>query len=873
MKAYNQLTMTKYFLRVIALLIIFAYSSCGFRKSSAKPKGVVPFTKKEYDSLRSVMLNVNFKSNQVSELVNRLMKETEGLAESNELAKRQKLLVLYYLKVNDYEKADFFLDKVQKYYKKSEKWADYISLSKIRCISFRGRKKYTEMEAVLKEAIEISERENVKPYDLLPIHELSVFYSYDLGKHQEGIKYGSLFFDKLKDFRVTEKNKKLYDSIKIQTVDVLNLTLGKSYINVNDLDNAYKHLKLAEEGFLELGDDQKLIRVYGNLIEYYLKTGELDRVKHTKTQYLNYNSKRNNFLIGSNKKIAEDNIDLMKEEREGLVVKEANKRRLLIIGSLGTFLLLVIIFQRYFLKLKYEKERIHLALEKEQEFKKFRASLFINIAHEIRTPLSLILGYIDLSEDQSISESELEKYLGEIKRKSNKIINNISDIISLLKEDKKEEEVKLENVIIEPFLQQLFFSFESVAKIKSIELNYNVELPTNYSIRTNLNKLESLISNLISNAIKFSPKNATVTFIAFLKNDLFHIQVIDEGSGISKENQKHIFSKFYQEEKLGKSEGFGIGLAIVKDIVDTLQGSISVESTEGQGATFKVELPVVGQEEIQEKEIITKKIKNEKNGVIPLPNSVFNKGSKLLIVEDNPYMVDYYEKILSKFFRCDFAFNGEEGLEKLSNKEYDLIISDVMMPKMNGIEFRKNMKGMSINGRTPFIMVTALGYEENKIEAFNIGIDDYIVKPFSKKELIARINCLIENKQKREEWVLSSEEEESEIETFEERNLRELQELILENIHREDFSVAELAEKVNFSQRQLERITKKLTGLTPVKFVLEIRLQEAYKKIKNKEEADVNNVRYSIGMKSASYFSVKFKERFGISPSELLKDG
>ncbi|CAM1366140.1 hybrid sensor histidine kinase/response regulator transcription factor [Tenacibaculum xiamenense] len=849
------------------------YSSCSFRKSRVNQAEVIPFTKKEYDSLRNVMLNVNLKSNKISELVNKLLKETDGVINPNELAKRQNLLVLYYLKVNDYEKADILLDKIQDYYKENKKWAEYVTLSKIRCISLRGRKKYTEMEIVLKEAIEISERENVKPYDLLPLHELSVFYSYDLGKHQEGIKYGKLFFNELEDFHSTKETQKVYDSIKRYTIDVLNLTMGKSYIQVNDLENAYKHLKLAEKEFVEENDVKKIIRVYANFIEYYLKTGELEKVKDVKTKYLNYNSELNNFLITSNKKIAEDNINLMKEEREGLVVKEENKRRMLIIGSLGTFLLLVIIFQRYFLKLKYEKERIHLALEKEQEFKKFRASLFINIAHEIRTPLSLILGYIDLSEDQSINESELEKYLIEIKRKSNKIISNISDIISLLKEDKKEEDVKLENVIIEPFLQQLFFSFESVAKIKSIELNYNVELPTNYSLKTNLNKLESLISNLVSNAIKFSPKNSTITFTAFLEGDLFHIHVKDEGSGISKENQKHIFSKFYQEEKLGKSEGFGIGLAIVKDIVDTLQGNISVESEEGKGAIFKVEFPVINQEENKEREIITKKIKNEKNGVITLSESVFNKGSKLLIVEDNPYMIDYYEKILSKFFRCDFAFNGEEGLEKLSNKEYDLIISDVMMPKMNGIEFRKNMKNLSINKRAPFIMVTALGYEENKIEAFNIGIDDYIVKPFSKKELIARINCLIENKQKREEWVQSSDEVEKEIETFEERNLRELQELILENIHREDFSVAELAERVNFSQRQLERITKKLTGLTPVKFVLEIRLQEAYKKIKNKEEADVNNVRYSIGMKSASYFSVKFKERFGISPSELLKDG
>ena len=861
--------MSRFFLRILTAFILLTISSCGYRIGDQKKNEIPPLTKKEYDSIRSIVLYVNLKTNKVSKIINNLIEDIDRLKDSSEIIRRQNLLAIYYIKLDDFKKADDLLNSIQRFYKNNEKWVDYVISSKIRCITLRGRKRYEEMEKILKEAISIAKEKNVKLYDLLPLHELSVFYSYDVGRFKEGIKYGKDFLKKLEKYSKADVSKKVYDSIKLQCFNVINLTLGRSYIEDNDLDSAYKHLKLAEKGFIEDNDLKKIIRVYHNLIEYYFKKGELDKFKEAKDKYLNYSLRLSSFLIASNNRITEDNMNLMNQERKSLAIKEQGKRKSLIIATLGTLILLLIIFQRYFLKLKYEKENIHLALDKEQEFKKLRASLFINIAHEIRTPLSLILGYIDLSENKNISNTELEEYLDEIKRKSNKIINNISDVIFLLKQEKEEEKIKLESLLIEPFLRQLFLSFESVAKIKNIELNYTVELPQNFYLKTNLNRLESLICNLISNAIKFSRTNSSVTFIAYLENDHFHLDVKDQRGKISEENQIHPSNNIYEKEN-DNAEELGIELVIVKDIVKALNGTIKIVNEENQETIFKVKFPIDKHHSVQKTETITRTIENNEFSLPPFER-LFNKGYQLLVVEDNPYMVDYYEKILSKTFRCDFAFNGEEGIEKLSSKEYDLIISDVMMPKMDGIEFRKKMNDLSMNQRTPFIIVTALKYEENKIEAFNIGIDDYIIKPFNKNELIARINCLIENKQKREGCIQLSDKIEEKVETYDEKKLRELKEIIIENIHREDFSVTDLVEIVNSSQRQLERVIKKLTGLTPVKFILEIRLQEAYKKIRNKEEADINNVRYSIGMKSASYFSIKFKERFGIRPSELLK--
>ncbi|MGG8495738.1 response regulator [Tenacibaculum sp. TC6] len=859
-------------LYLFKLLIVFeliTLLSCqSYKEKYEVSESITTLSEKEFDSVRNILV-VNNKPYQVSKTIHQLIKELEIVKNPHELAKRYRLIAGYFMLTSDFKNADTYLKKLEEYYKDFEKWNEYVSLSKTIAMSYRGQKRYNEIEEVLKNGITIAENKKVVIYDLIPIHELSVFYSYDVGQHEKAIEYGEVFLEKLAQYDYLKINREVFNAIKDENLSVINLILGKSYTQVNELDKAYNHLKDAAEEYTAKGDLEKIERVHSNFIDYYLKKNDLPKIKEHKEKYLEYHKKHKDSLIASFKKISEAKLSLAEAEKEVLVVKESNKTKLIILSAIGALLLLAIIFERYFLKLKYEKEKISLELEKEHDFNKFRAELFMNIAHEIRTPISLILGYLDLSSEKSINNKELKKYLKEIRNKSAKVVNNISDIISLLKEEKKQEEIIMEHVIIEPFLQQLFFSFESIAKIKSIELNYEAALPINYAIQTNTNKLESLINNLVGNAIKFSPQKATVTFKVFLQDYFMHIHIIDQGSGICPESQKNIFDKFYQEDKKGKSEGFGIGLAIVKDIVDKLKGEISVVSTPEKGATFKVLFPVSTEASIESPETITKKIKGE----ISVDKTVINFSKQkyeVLIVEDNPYMVEYYQKIVSPFYNCTFAFNGEEGINVLKNKKIDLIISDVMMPKMNGIEFKKEIEKNSETKNIPFVMVTALGNEENKIEAFNIGVSDYIVKPFSKDELIARINCLLKNKEKREAWIQN--EDEKEVESFDEKKLKKLYKIVLKNLDKEDFNVVSLAEEVNFSQRQLERIIKKLTGLTPVKFILEIRLQEAYKKIKNKEEADVNNIRYSVGIKSASYFSVKFKQRFGVSPSELLKE-
>ncbi|WP_435263600.1 hybrid sensor histidine kinase/response regulator transcription factor [Tenacibaculum sp. nBUS_03] len=858
------------FKEILVVIVLFLIVSCSVEQKYEEidEKKITNLNKSKFDSIKNILDTKN-KPSQVSSLINKLIKETKSLKNSEDLIKRYRLIVSYYMLIYDYKNSDIYLYKLRSIFKKNGDWNSYVRLSKSIAMSYRTQKRYDEMEKVLQDGIRVAKEKNVKGYDLFPIHEIAVFYSYDMKDYKTAIKYGELFFSKLAVYDSLKIESKFIEKVKLVEPYVMNLILGKAYIETNNLKQAYLNLKIAEKHYSRTNDSEKLERVYSSLIDYHIKNNNLDKVREHKQKYVLFQEQHKDSLIASFKKVTEAKLNLAESEKEVFALKEENKIKRILISGIAILLILIVVFQRYFLRLKYQQKKISLELEKEHEFNKFRASLFINIAHEIRTPISLILGYLELSSQKGVSKDKIQTYFNKIKKNSNKVINDISDIIYLLKENKDSERISLENVIIEPFLKQQFFSFEGIAKIKEIDLSYNSSLPSGFLLYTNTLKLESLINNLVSNAIKFSPKKTEVTFSVLIEDNFLSIIVADQGPGIINENQKNIFNKFYQENKEGKSEGFGIGLAIVKDIVDKLKGKIKLDSSPKKGTSFKVLLPLLNQNKLVSNEVITPNKKIVENEVKSIENTGL-KTHNLLVVEDNSRMIDYYKEILSPLYNCNFAFNGKEALEILKNTSFDMIISDIMMPKMDGIEFRKKLKQVPSYDNIPFIMATALGYEEDKIKVFNIGVDDYIVKPFGKNELIARINCLLENKEKREVW--KQQVPEKEIETFDQKNIKKMQGIIIRNIEKEDFSVVTLAKEVNFSQRQLERIIKKLTGLTPVKFILEVRLQEAYKKIKNKEEADINNVRYAVGIKSASYFSVKFKQRFGVSPRDLLKE-
>ena len=227
--------------------------------------------------------------------------------------------------------------------------------------------------------------------------------------------------------------------------------------------------------------------------------------------------------------------------------------------------------------------------------------------------------------------------------------------------------------------------------------------------------------------------------------------------------------------------------------------------------------------------------------------------------------------MLSKKYECSVAFDGEEAYNKIVNENFSLITSDVMMPKVDGFELREKVNLLENKKNTPFILITAKHLEVDKIKGFNLGIHDYIVKPFNKNELLARVANLIKISEIRKEWQQKNQDLFEKNDSFENVLLEKIKKIIIENITNEDFKVEDLATEVGYSQRQLSRLLKQYTGLSPVKFILELRLIKAYQLLKDKSYYTLSEVKYDIGISSTSYFNVKFKERFGIKPSEFLR--
>jgi len=559
-----------------------------------------------------------------------------------------------------------------------------------------------------------------------------------------------------------------------------------------------------------------------------------------------------------------------------VIERQANeKKNIILFGGVALFIGLLAVQWRFNAQ-KNKKRKVENAYEKEHEFNQMRTAFLENISHEIRTPLTLINGYLNLIDEETNGNAKIKGYINNALLNSKKVIFDADEILSLLKFEDHKMSLKTVSKTLNEFLESVFLSFEVLANTRNIELIYKSKIPNNCKVDIDACKVEKILTNLISNAIKFSDSNSKVIVEVAMLNENLEIKVIDFGQGIDAEDQERIFTRFYQSKNNKSLGGIGIGLLLAKDFAQFLGGSITVESKVGGGSTFICNIPVSKNIAFEEsKEVVSTKNsfsqgakKKETTKIVVIDSSK----PSILIVEDSIGMSNYLKEILSPFYNCTFAFDGLEGISLAKKQAFDLIASDVMMPKVDGYEFKKLLKSIPEYVAIPFILITAKSLPEDKIKGFSIGIDDYITKPFSKEELIVRINNLLKNSNELKLSILTPDNSLEIIpETHVEKLLKEIENKIMNNLSDENFKVEDLVLSMNYSQRQLSRALNRYTGLSTVKFILEIKLREAYKLIEHKKFRTVSEVQFEVGITSSSYFSEKFKGRFGVNPSELMR--
>ncbi len=509
-------------------------------------------------------------------------------------------------------------------------------------------------------------------------------------------------------------------------------------------------------------------------------------------------------------------------------------------------------------------------LQEEQEMK---SRFYENISHEFRTPLTLIKTPIveALRTTKPISKRMMQIIVKNTER-LNALIN---DLLSLSKIESGKMVLKMTRRNPVGQIREISKQFLSYAENKSITLNTEinfVECLADYDTEV----IEKIVTNLLSNAIKYTPEGGVITLKSNLVNEGLHIVVKDNGIGISKKEQQKIFDRFYQSKGQDeKVSGSGIGLALVKELLHLHNGTIKLDSEVSKGSSFKVHIPLRNLRFIEE--TVSETAPNLTRRPTKSYKSKAKKHKKnlpiILLVEDNEELSYYLHKQLKNSYNVQMAKDGEEGCEMAIRFIPDLIVSDIMMPRKNGIELCNELKEDERTSHIPIILLTAKGGDDNEISGLKTGADEYMTKPFNEQKLLVRIQKLIEVRRKlrkkySQERVLSPKE--IALSPTEEIFFNRLQKVLNEQLSDPEFNAKSFSEAMNMSRMQLHRKLLAFTDLSTTAFIRSQRLKQALQILRT-SDASVNEVAYAVGFNTPSYFIKCFKETYNKTPSNYIQ--
>lgn len=550
-------------------------------------------------------------------------------------------------------------------------------------------------------------------------------------------------------------------------------------------------------------------------------------------------------------------------------------------NSLGVISLLMIgfialsIYAFYINRKMRQANRKLISLNAEmKEVTAQKLQFFTNVSHEVRTPLTLILAPLDRL-IISLRESPYASDLGLIQKNANRLLRVINQILDFRKVEGKQEKLAVREIDLVPFVGEIKSYFDSMASVRAIAYTFTSSIKQ-CTLWIDPDLLEKVFVNLLSNAFKFTPEGGSVRIELTEEEDRVFIQVIDTGSGIQPGNLPHLFDRFYTEDR---SMGTGIGLHLVKEYIHMHGGEIRVESEPGQRTTFTVCLRK-GKAHFEDSDLMETSVSHQAYEASRLDDSETHKMlSKtypytILITEDDDEVRCFLERELSPHFKTRTAANGKDALRVLEEEEISLVVSDVMMPEMNGFELCRMIKSQLPFSHTPVILLTALTDERQRIFGITGGADDYIQKPFHTDYVKIKIIHLLQERQKlrerlleklRDNKLLLSEPEK--VESIDDAFLRKFAEQIEAVYADPEYNVEKLSETLGLSRGHLHRKIKELTGTAPVEFLRTYRLNKATQLLRQNAYT-VSEVAYRTGFSSPAYFSKCFKAVYGVTPTE-----
>jgi signal transduction histidine kinase/ligand-binding sensor domain-containing protein/DNA-binding response OmpR family regulator len=508
-----------------------------------------------------------------------------------------------------------------------------------------------------------------------------------------------------------------------------------------------------------------------------------------------------------------------------------------------------------------EQQRINLEHLQQINLNEMKLRFFTNISHDLRTPLTLITIPLQTILNKDLEEG-LKAKLGIVYKNVEQLMTLINSLLDFRKLDVGTEQLNLKAGDFVYYIEERCTLFQSYANDRNIKFSYTSEMDT-LLMKFDSVKVQKILFNLLSNAFKYTPDGGSINLHIYKENKNICVTISDTGQGIPDHEKKNIFERFYQAEQSKENTGSGIGLHIVREYIAMHGGSISVKNNVPKGSIFTFCLPiqkVKNQEQIQSLEIIPEKKTDEK----PI----------LLFVDDNKDFCDFMSESLAEFYTVLIAYNGLEAIEKLQENNVNIVVSDVMMPKMSGTELCAQIKTTIEWSHIPVILLTARTAEEYKIEGLMLGADDYLTKPFNFNLLKLRVDKFLD-------WTKKSHQAFSQkidvvpseitITSLDEQLIEKAIKTVEENISNPDFTVEELSAIVGLSRTHLYKKLMHITGKGPAEFIRTVRLKRA-RQLLEKSQLQIAEIAYAVGFNSPKRFTVNFKNEFGISPSEYLRN-
>lgn len=539
--------------------------------------------------------------------------------------------------------------------------------------------------------------------------------------------------------------------------------------------------------------------------------------------------------------------------------------------------------------LKTQLELQHQEAERLKDMNEFKTRLYANITHEFRTPLTVILGLSDLMLEKAdeLTPEKIRTHVGLVASNGNNLLHLINQILDLSKLESSNMSLDLIQADISKYIKSIVNSFQPFATVQKINLSFHSD-PKELEMDFDKNNLFKIISNLVSNALKYTNEGGKVKVVLEKKNENVLIKIIDTGIGIPKEALPHIFDRFFQAttDQLQKQIGTGIGLSLTQELVKLSDGNIRVESEIGIGTQFHIELPIHNtapfvtpetSSVIMQKEVNPYTIwpQTKKEDAMAVEPSNIENLPTLLIVEDNKDIIVYLKTILESFYHLEVGTDGKMGVEKALEIIPDIIISDVMMPKMDGFEVCNLLKNDERTSHIPIVLLTAKSEIQSRLHGLERGADAYLSKPFNKNELLIRLQKLVELRQQLKsryvDFQVPPPSEEKAVQ-IEDAFIEKLRTIVEKNLDDPRFGVQELCKAVNLSRMQVHRKIKALSGASTTMFIRSIRLQKAKLIMLTKSQMNISEIAYEVGFNDPNYFSRAFNQQFGKSPSKFLNE-